>query len=197
MVMAEARPRAAHKESDGLLVAARAGDRQAIERLLLPHEPTLRAVCRGMLTRREDAEDALQETFLRALRGLESFRGEAQLKTWLVKIAVHVCLARRKALPAEATLDELHTPTAPSPERAVVRQALLDEALALLPPARRVALLLKAEGWTLEEIGLAHGWSTARTKVELYRARLALDKWAKRRAEEDEKEIGEWREAGE
>jgi RNA polymerase sigma-70 factor, ECF subfamily len=184
MVMAETRPVAA-PPAPSLLAAARAGDSHAIEQLLLPHEPTLRAVCRGMLGRREDAEDAVQETFLRALRGLESFRGEASLKTWLVKIAVHVCSARQKKYPVEFALEESHALAAPSPERSVVRQLLLTEALATLSAPRRVALLLKAEGWTLEEIGQAQGWSVARVKVELFRARVALEKWAQKRAEEE------------
>lgn len=184
MVMAETR-RLAAPPNTSLLTAARAGDNQAIEQLLLPHEPTLRAVCRGMLGRKEDAEDAVQETFLRALRGLEAFRGEASLKTWLVKIAVHVCSARQKKYPTESSLDESHTLAIPSPERTVVRQVLLDEALATLSAPRRVALLLKAEGWTLEEIGLAQGWSVARVKVELFRARTGLEKWAEKKAAEE------------
>ena len=170
-----------------LLAAARAGDSHAIEQLLLPHEPTLRAVCQGMLGRRkEDVEDAVQETFLRALRGLESFRGEASLKTWLVKIAVHVCSARSQKSPTECALEENIALATPSPERAVVRQALLTEALATLSAPRRVALLLKAEGWTLEEIGQAQGRSVARVKVELFRARTGLAKWAQTKSAEDE-----------
>ena len=186
MVMAETRQVAA-PPTPSLLAAARAGDTHAIEQLLLPSEPTLRAVCRGMLGRREDAEDAVQETFLHALRGLESFRGEASLKTWLVKIAVHVCSARLKKYPAELTLEDTTPLSTPSPERAVVRQALLTEALATLSAPRRVALLLKAEGWTLEEIGQAQGWSVARVKVELFRARTALEKWAQKKADEEAK----------
>ena len=67
----------------------------------------------------------------------------------------------------------------------MVRQVLLDEALATLSAPRRVALLLKAEGWTLEEIGLAQGWSVARVKVELFRARTGLEKWAEKKAAEE------------
>lgn len=185
MVMAETRPIAAREDCPTLLLAARGGDASAIEQLLLPHEPTLRAVCRGMLGRREDAEDAVQETFLRALRGLETFRGEASLKTWLVKIAVHVCAARQKKTQTESVFDEALPLSTPSPERTVVRQALLTEALAILSPNRRVALLLKAEGWTLEEIGRTQGWSAARVKVELFRARVALEKWAQKKADEE------------
>jgi len=185
MVMAWTR-RPARADGRGLLAAARAGEDSAIEQLFLPHEPTLRAVCRGMLGRVEDAEDALQETYLRALRGLDAFRGEAQLRTWLVKIAMNVCLARQAKRRDEAPYHEETTPlTTPSPEREVLRRVLLDEALATLSPQRRVTLLLKAEGWTLEEIGQAQGWSAARVKVELFRARTALERWAQTKADEE------------
>ena len=178
--------RSADSHTSSLLAAARAGEESALEQLLLPHEPTLRAVCRGMLDKKEDIEDALQETYLRALRGLDSYRGEAQLRTWLVRIAVNVCSARLGKRREEPTFDEATSPlTTPSPEREVVRRALLDEALATLSPQRRVVLLLKAEGWTLEEIGSAQGWSAARVKVELFRARTALEKWADQRAQEE------------
>ena len=59
--------------------------------LLASHEASLRFLCRELLGSHDDAEDALQETFLRAIRGLGSFRGEAQLKTWLTRIAIRVC----------------------------------------------------------------------------------------------------------
>jgi RNA polymerase sigma-70 factor, ECF subfamily len=178
-----------------LLIAARAGDTDAIERLLLPHEPGLRALCRGMLVRPEDAEDALQETYLRALRGLDGFRGNSTLRTWLTRIAIRVCTdfqtARKTDVSLEQSSEDTVTPlslTVASPERSVVRASLLDEALSVLSPVRRIAILLKAEGWTLEEIGNAQNWSVARTKVELFRARQALEKWAIKQAEIEGKE---------
>src|SRR6266536_3146105 len=75
-----------------LLQAGRAGDRAALEQLLALHKRPLYALCRGMLGHADDAEDAVQETFLRALRALPQFRGDAAFRTWLFRIAVNFCL---------------------------------------------------------------------------------------------------------
>ena len=86
-----------------LVAAARARDRLALERLLTPHERPLYTLCLGILRNRDDAEDAVQEAFLRALRAMPTFRGDSSVRTWLQRIAVNVCLdwkrARRDALP--------------------------------------------------------------------------------------------------
>lgn len=163
-----------------LWVAAQAGDDEALTGLLLPHAQTLRYVCQGMLRNAEDTEDAVQETYFRAIKGFSTFRGEAQLKTWLVRIAVRVCAERIRSRRDELPLDMAMHASTPSPESNALRRAMLDEALSLLPPGRRVAVLLLAEGWSQREIGDAQGWSVARVKVELYRARRTLDAWAQR-----------------
>src|SRR5207248_2287406 len=75
-----------------LLRAGKAGDPVALERLLALHEPSLLSLCYGILGHVDDAEDATRETFLRALRGLSGFRGDASFRTWLFRIAVHICL---------------------------------------------------------------------------------------------------------
>src|SRR6476660_9239470 len=76
-----------------LIVAARTGDRAALERLLRPHRRSVVAVCYGVLGSAEDAEDAAQETFLRALRGLSRFRGDSAFRSWLIRIALNVCFS--------------------------------------------------------------------------------------------------------
>src|SRR5215212_651076 len=78
--------------SDAALVrAGQAGVTSALEQLVSMHQRSLYAVCRGVLGSAEDAEDAVQETFLRAFRSLESFRGNAAFRTWLFRIALNVC----------------------------------------------------------------------------------------------------------
>lgn len=66
-------------ESD-LLRAGQAGDRAALEQLLVPYERPLYALCRGILGDADDADDAVQETFLRALRALPGFRGDSAVR---------------------------------------------------------------------------------------------------------------------
>src|SRR5215472_9271603 len=68
---------AAPTAETALLSAGQSGDPAALEQLLALHKPALYGLCRGILGHAEDAEDAVQETFLRALRGLCRFRGEA------------------------------------------------------------------------------------------------------------------------
>jgi RNA polymerase sigma factor (sigma-70 family) len=168
-----------------LLPAARAGDRAALEQLLAPHERSLYVLCRGILGHAQDAEDAVQETFLRALAALSHFRGDAPVRAWLFRIAVNVCLewkrSHRPTEPWDAT--EGLPAEAASPEAIVLRQMRVMEALqALLPRHRAILLLKELEGWSLAEIAAALRWNTDRVKNELSRARRALADWRRRDA---------------
>jgi len=163
-----------------LMAACRAGDRLALERLLTPHERSLYLLCLGILRDPDDAEDAAQEAFLRALRGLPRFRGDSAVRTWLQRIAVNVCLdwkrSHRTTLPLEYA--EQAPSTAKPVDRAVVDHLHAIEALGRLTSRQRTALILKeAEGWTAREIAEVLRWNVKRVENELYRARRALEQW--------------------
>jgi RNA polymerase sigma-70 factor (ECF subfamily) len=170
-----------------LLRAGLAGDRAALDQLLALHERPLLALCQGMLDHIEDAEDAAQETFLRALRALPRFRGDAAFRTWLFRIAVNVCLnwkrGRRPTEPWDEVAADLAGEMA-SPETIVLSRLQVTDALSQLSPHHRAIFLLKVlEGWSVAEIGVAMGWSPIRVQNELSRARRAL---AERRRAWDE-----------
>jgi RNA polymerase sigma-70 factor (ECF subfamily) len=89
-----------------LVAAAQAGDQQAFRQLVEPHESRLRAHCYRMLGSLFDAEDAAQDTMIKAWRGLAGFDGRSQVGTWLFRIATTTCLnairgRSRRVLPIE------------------------------------------------------------------------------------------------
>ena len=148
------------------------------------------AFCHGLLGNAEDAEDAAQETFFRALNALARFRGEARFRSWLFRIAVNICStwrrSRRPTEPWDPEGEGWAADTA-SPETVALSRLRLMEALRSLPAHRRAALLLKLwEGYSLEEIAEVMGWNGTRVRNELYKARLALAEWHRREVEEGE-----------
>jgi RNA polymerase sigma-70 factor (ECF subfamily) len=177
-----------------LLRAAQTGDRAAMDRLLALHERPLLVLCHGMLGHADDAEDAVQETFLRALHALPGFRGASSLRTWLFRIAVNVCLnwkRDRRHDPAELGAGPWDaegggfSPITPSPEAIALQQLHIVEALGELPPRLRVVFLLKVlEGWSVAEIAVAMRWNPIRVQNELAKARRVLAEWRRRDAEE-------------
>jgi RNA polymerase sigma-70 factor (ECF subfamily) len=173
-----------------LLRAGQAGDLNALEQLLGPHKQPLFILCHGILGHADDAEDAAQEAFLRALRALPGFRGDAAFRTWLFRIAVNVCLNwKRDRRPTEAWDEERggSAPNSASPEVMALRHLRVMEALQALPRRHRVILLLKErEGWSVAEIATAMRWNAVRVKNELSKARRTLVEWRQETDEGDE-----------
>jgi RNA polymerase sigma-70 factor (ECF subfamily) len=189
-----------------LLAAARAGDDDAFSRLVAPHARALHLHCYRMLGSLHDAEDALQETLVRAWRNLAQFGERSSFGRWLYRIATNVCLttlARRKPLPPEplppapeaddqivlspypdALLSELPSgelePAARYDARESVQLAFL-ATVQLLPPRQRAALLLRdVLGWSSDEVADVLETTRAGVNSALQRARETLER---RRAE--------------
>jgi RNA polymerase sigma-70 factor (ECF subfamily) len=173
-----------------LLQAGRAGDSAALARLLAPYERRLYVLCRGILGHVQDAEDAVQETLLRALSALPHFRGDAPVRIWLFRIAVNICLDWKRAHRPTEPWDEARSPTmrdTTSPEAIVLRQFSVLDALRSLQPRHRAILLLKElDGWSVREIAGAFHWNEDRVRNELARARRTLADWRQRDTGEGE-----------
>ncbi|HSO10997.1 MAG TPA: RNA polymerase sigma factor [Anaerolineales bacterium] len=89
------------------LKQCRAGDSLAIERLVQAHQTGVYRLALSILDSPDEADDATQEVFLAALRSLDSFRGDASLKTWLFSITINVCRSRLGRSKSRARLRQI------------------------------------------------------------------------------------------
>jgi RNA polymerase sigma-70 factor (ECF subfamily) len=159
-------------------------DEQAFALLIEPHRRSLHVHCYRMLGSLHDADDALQETMLRAWRGSDRYEPRAQLGTWLHAIATNVCLtaiARRRTQPVQLMEDLEYLQ--PYPDRLlddlVVRETVelaFITAIQLLPPKQRAVLILRdVLGWSAKEVAIALEDSVGAVTSALQRARKSLD----------------------
>ena len=132
---------------------------EELTRLIRQHEKDLLKVCYVYLQNAEDARDAVQETFLKAFRKFDTYRGRASEKTWLTRIAVNTCRDMRKSawirhVNRRVSLDDLPLSSPPpDPDRL----ALMEEILRL-PRREREAVALKyQQNMTAREIAQALG----------------------------------------
>jgi RNA polymerase sigma-70 factor (ECF subfamily) len=165
--------------SDFALVAlARSGNAHAFEQLVRRHQVTIFRIALGMLGDRRDAEDASQEAFLQAWRGLPRFRSQSAFSTWMYRIVTNRCLNLRRARrPSQALLWDQESGEPGPGEAAEARERLivLRAAILELTPEQRAAFVLRhLEGRPYEEIVEILGISLAAVKSRLHRARLEL-----------------------
>ena len=196
---------AARPGETALLVAAARGDEQAFGLLTEPHGRALHLHCYRMLGSIHDADDALQETLLRAWQSVDRFEPRSALSAWLHRIATNVCLTaldrrrrRREILASQAReaawndellhlqpypdrlLDELEE-ASPGPERRyAVRESVelaFVTAVQLLPPKQRAVMILRdVLGWSAKETAVTLGVTVAASNSALQRARAGLER---------------------
>jgi RNA polymerase sigma-70 factor, ECF subfamily len=150
------------------------------------HRAELTAHCRRMLGSTVDAEDAVQETFLRAWRASGRFQGRASVRTWLHRIATNVCLdalsgAARLPVPVEEVPAPVESGGQPDPsDRALERERLrlaIIASIALLPARQRAVVLLRdVLSWRAAEVAELLGTSTVAVNSALQRAHAALER---------------------
>jgi RNA polymerase sigma-70 factor, ECF subfamily len=176
-----------------LVMLARRGGAAAFREIMRRNNRHLFRAARGVLRDDAEAEDVVQEAYLRAFQGLAGFRGDASLSTWLTRIALNEALGR---LRRRRTMVELETvevaqagggarilmfPTAQAggdPEGAAARREirrLLEEAIDELPEAFRLVLVARdVDGMSVEETAEVLGVRPETVRTRLHRARRLL-----------------------
>lgn len=167
-----------------LLARAQDGDRAAFRALFLAHSPGVRRYLGDLLRDDAAADDATQETFLRAFDTLHTLRDSARLSPWLFGIARNVflehCRSHRQLVlqNSETAEDSEAVDESPTPDVALLlaeADRVLAAALAHVGEPRKSALLLRLDhGLPYEDIAELMGWSIAKVKNEIHRARLQL-----------------------
>ncbi|MCC3154660.1 RNA polymerase sigma factor [Hymenobacter sp. BT770] len=169
---------------EALLAACRRGESAAQHRLYQKLAYGLMGVCLRYCPSRTEAEDALQNTFVKIFTRLDQYRGQGPFEAWARRIAVTTSLHAveqhrlRHPGPAGNTLDELAADL-PTAEPSALEQLAADDLLALLatlPPGYRTVLNLYAvEGYSHQEIGELLGIAEGTSKSQLARARRLLE----------------------
>jgi RNA polymerase sigma-70 factor (ECF subfamily) len=156
-----------------LVERARAGDLDAFRELVLTYERRVASVLYRLLDDPRDVEEATQDVFVQAWRNLHRFRGNAQLFTWLYRIAVNEALMRKRR--KRHDLQELDDRLAAAPDPEPGLRDLLVRALAALPFEHRAAVVLRdVEGLSNVEVAEALGISVAAAKSRIHRGRLQI-----------------------
>ena len=186
------RPSTIAREDEHLLVAAaKGGDLSAFNELVSRYERKIFRLTMNITRNKEDAEDSMQEAFLKAYAHLKDFAGDSRFYTWLVRIAANEALMRlRKRRPNQFSLDEPIPGDneeliprdiedwGPSPEQRygqVEMHDILSSAIDDLEPGFRTAFVLRdVENLSTEETAKIMGISVPAVKSRLLRARLKL-----------------------
>ena len=151
------------------------GDEAAFRELYRAHTPRLYSfVLRILAGDERDAEDAVQETWIRAVEALGRFRWEARFGTWLTGIGLNVCRNQIRRSSRRREVGENAAP-APARKRPDDERIDLERALGLLPPGQReVVVLHDVEGWKHREIAERLGVTEGTSKSQLFAGRRAL-----------------------
>jgi RNA polymerase sigma-70 factor, ECF subfamily len=187
-------------EEDFLLIErVLAGDRRAFEPLVRKHERRIFRVALAVLGNAEDAEEAMQDSFVKAFRHLDQFRKESRFSTWLTRIAVNTAIEKRNGRKNYVPLTEADTeesaitpkrfePWRSNPEELYGKHELhemVEQAIQSLPEIYREAFILRdVEGLKAEEAAEVLGVKVPALKSRLLRARMLMRETLAERLEE-------------
>lgn len=177
----------------GLVARARIGEAAAFRAIMQRHNRRLYRVARGVLGNDAEAEDATQEAFVRGFQGLEGFRGESTLATWLTRIVLNEALGRKRRQRPMVDLNDLDrldeqrearvlafpgTRADSDPEAEAFRseiRRLLEHAVDALPEAFRIVFVMReVEQMSVDETASQLGLRPETVKTRLHRARRLL-----------------------
>ncbi len=183
-------PSAPNTDEDDLAVVDRilSGDRRAYEQLVRRHERRVFRVTFAVLGNFEDAEEAMQDTFVKAFRHISQFRRESRFTTWLTRIAINEALQRRQSRKEFVPFDESSGAAQFVPRRYEMWRAdpeklygkrelrqIIEAAIQSLPAIYREAFALRdVEEMSAEEAAEAIGITVGALKSRLLRARLMV-----------------------
>ena len=182
-------------DADRALVdAAAEGSREAFDELVRRYQTPMLNLARVMTGGSADAEDLTQDVFVRAWRGLSSFRGESSFRTWLYRVAINVIQSHRgrvsrlrRLFAAGPSADDAEDPieSAADPddlEQRVLDRDAIDRALATLPEELRLAVTLRdVQGLDYRAIADVTGTPIGTVESRIFRARQRLKKELGRR----------------
>ncbi|OPH84580.1 RNA polymerase sigma factor [Nitrobacter vulgaris] len=174
-----------------LVRRARARDEGAIRAIMQANNRKLYRIARGILRNDSEAEDVVQETYVRAFTHLESFRGDSRLATWLARIAINEALGRRRRLrptvdwttlePGVLNAQIIQFPVSAvsdDPEKTMAQreiQHIVEQAVDELPEAFRIVFITRViEGMNVEETAELLDLKPETVKTRLHRARTML-----------------------
>jgi RNA polymerase sigma-70 factor (ECF subfamily) len=173
-----------------LVRRALARDETAVRTIMQANNRRLYRLARGILRNDSEAEDVVQEAYVRAFTHLESFRGDSSLSTWLSRIAMNEALGRlRRQRPAvdldalppgklEAEIIQFPLAASDDPEKSMAQreiQAIVEHAVDELPEAFRLVFITRViEGMNVEETAETLGLKPETVKSRLHRARTML-----------------------
>jgi RNA polymerase sigma-70 factor (ECF subfamily) len=143
----------------------------ALEELYHAHAARLKSIAYHIAGNRQDAEDAVQETFLKLHRSIHGFQGQSSIGTWLCRIVINVCydIARRRRRETEAP------PDGPAPNQQIALRVALRDVLGRIHPKHRmVFLLFEVEGLRHSEIAAILEIPEGTSKAWLFEAKKEL-----------------------
>ena len=169
-------------EEAALVASSRDGDPDAFEELVRLHQHRVFKLAGRFFRRRQDVEDAAQDTFVTAWRKLDTYASRAPFEHWLTRVCLNCCYIRLRQGRREEQLDlewleGKEAAPGGDPDARLDVERLLQR---LAPEDRFLLLLLEGEGLTVAEIADRLGWTRVNVRVRAHRARKRLRRFLER-----------------